>query len=401
METLQWALLTLTALLGLPVIWFAVQVFVACLKTRQSPQSVAADAAPPLRVAILVPAHNESVHLLPTLNALMNSTEPTTRVLVVADNCTDDTAEHARQTGAEVIERNNPLLRGKGYALDYGIQHLKQAPPDVLIIMDADCLPQANAMRAIAMQAYRRGRPVQALYLMHSNGNGGLRSKIAQFAWCVKNLVRPRGLHWLGLPCQLTGSGMAFPWRIIEQVSLANGHLVEDMQLGMALIANGQGAIFMEDAVVSSHFPSQEEGVRSQRTRWEHGHLMVMLNEGFPRLWQGLLRGNMTLVGMALDICIPPLALLVLLLLAWTGLMTLVAIFTALWLPLAFCIALLGLLAGAVLAAWANFGRKLVSMRELLCAPLYALGKLPVYASFLFRRQSAWVRSRRDGEQGD
>lgn len=58
---------------------------------------------------------------------------------MVADNCTDDTARLASAAGAEVIERHDALLRGKGYALDFGVRHLAQQPPDVVIVVDADC----------------------------------------------------------------------------------------------------------------------------------------------------------------------------------------------------------------------------------------------------------------------
>ncbi|HEX4879173.1 MAG TPA: glycosyltransferase family 2 protein [Limnobacter sp.] len=390
------AVLLLTALLAMPVLWFSAQVFYGC-RGSATVQGVTPRNRP-TQVAILVPAHNESVHLLPTLHALLAGAQANTRVVVVADNCTDDTAEVARVAGAEVIERNDSSRRGKGYALDFGIQHLASCPPEVVIVMDADCLPEQGALGWLAEMAQCRQKPVQALYLMNNPGRAGLRAKIAQFAWCVKNFVRPRGLHKLGLPCQLTGSGMAFPWHTLQEVSLANGHLVEDMQLGMSLIALGHGPLFMEHAVVSSQFPSQEAGVRSQRTRWEHGHLSMMMSEGFPRLWQALMGRNSTLFWMALDVCVPPLALLVLTLLLWTGVVAAVGVLTAHWWPLALSMGMLCVLGTSVVVAWAKFGRGIVSALELLFAPFYALSKLPVYIGFVLRRQSAWVRSKRDGE---
>ncbi|HEX4918777.1 MAG TPA: glycosyltransferase family 2 protein [Limnobacter sp.] len=392
----QGALMLLTVLLGVPVLWFAAQVFYGC--RRSDPAQGVTPRNRPTRVAILVPAHNESVHLLPTLHALLADAQANTRVVVVADNCTDDTAAVARAAGAEVIERDDPGKRGKGYALDFGIQHLASCPPEVVIVMDADCLPEQGALGWLAEMAQGRQKPVQALYVMNNPGRAGLRVKIAQFAWCVKNLVRPRGLHQLGLPCQLTGSGMAFPWHTLQAVSLANGHLVEDMQLGMSLIAMGHGPVFMEHAVVSSQFPSQETGLQSQRTRWEHGHLSMMMSEGFPQIWQALRHRNSTLFWMALDVCVPPLALLVLSLLLWTGFVTTVGVLTAQWWPWAMSMGLLCVLGFAVVVAWMKFGRGMVSAIELLYAPLYALCKLPVYVGFVVRKQSAWVRSKRDGE---
>jgi cellulose synthase/poly-beta-1,6-N-acetylglucosamine synthase-like glycosyltransferase len=90
-------------------------------------------------VTVLVPAHNESRGLLPTLANIQSQFQPGDLLLVVADNCTDDTATLARTVGAEVVERNDPAKRGKGYALDCGVRHLNSKPPGIIIIVDADC----------------------------------------------------------------------------------------------------------------------------------------------------------------------------------------------------------------------------------------------------------------------
>ena len=111
---------------------------------------------------------------------------------------------------------------------------------------------------------------------------GALR-RIAQFAWLVRNEVRPRGLARVGLPCQLMGSGMAFPWHMVAGGRLASGHLVEDLKLGLELAQAGSAPLFCPDALVSSVFPASAAGVASQRRRWEHGHLSVLCAQG-PRL---------------------------------------------------------------------------------------------------------------------
>jgi hypothetical protein len=66
---------------------------------------------------------------------------------------------------------------------------------------------------------------------MYSKSND-LKSKVSEFAWCVKNLVRPLGYSNLGCPCQLMGTGMAFKWSTLSKADLANGNIVEDMKLG-------------------------------------------------------------------------------------------------------------------------------------------------------------------------
>ncbi len=388
-------LIGLTLVLGIPVVWFCIQIALALLPSRTAKFSFTRSK---VRTTVLIPAHNESIHLLPTLHALLKEKNEFTRILVVADNCNDDTAEISRLEGVDVIERTNATLRGKGYALDFGIQHLKANPPEVLVVLDADCLPMPGSIQEIAQLAQSVSRPVQALYLMDNKGKPSLKEKIAAFAWLVKNQVRPRGLNRINLPCQLTGSGMAFPWNTLLRVCLATGSIVEDMKLGMELTAQGYPPLFSESTIVRSSFPVNEEGVKTQRTRWEHGHLSMLLNEGLPKLLEGAKRGNKSLFYLALDLCIPPLALLVLGLFTWSTVTGIFWFATGNYFPFALSASYLALVTLGVVLSWSKFGRTVVNGSELLQAPLYVLGKIPVYTSYLFRRQAQWVRSKRDDE---
>ena len=64
----------------------------------------------------------------------------------MADNCTDATADIARSVGVEVIERIEPDRRGKGFALDFAREHLERAPPQVVIVIDADCATDSESL---------------------------------------------------------------------------------------------------------------------------------------------------------------------------------------------------------------------------------------------------------------
>src|SRR4051812_43423112 len=110
-----------------PVGMFCLEVVLALLPRRRGELPLLpADA----RVAVLIPAHDEAEVIGATLRTLMPTVPRGGRVLVVADNCSDATVTTARQHGAEVIERCDPNRRGKGFALDFGIQHLHHHPPD-------------------------------------------------------------------------------------------------------------------------------------------------------------------------------------------------------------------------------------------------------------------------------
>jgi cellulose synthase/poly-beta-1,6-N-acetylglucosamine synthase-like glycosyltransferase len=192
------------------------------------------------------------------------------------------------------------------------------------------------------------------------------------------------------------GTGMAFLWKDISTASLASGHIVEDLKLGIDFCRVGKPPLFLPEALVTSTFPTSTEGLSGQRTRWEHGHLGVILSEAPGLFAEALRKGNLILLAMAFDLIVPPLALLTLLMVAVFALSALLYFFSGLILPLwlaSACLALLGL---AVMLAWATFGRQVISLASLCYAPIYALLKIPVYLNFLVKRQVSWVRSKRD-----
>ncbi|MFC7408444.1 glycosyltransferase family 2 protein [Hydrogenophaga atypica] len=345
--------------------------------------------------AVLVPAHNEEAVIADTVRQLMKQLRPTDTLLVVADNCTDATARLAGEAGATVVERSDALRRGKGYALDHGMRWLAARPHAVLIIVDADCRVEPGGLGQLAAKAHAVDRPVQALYLMHAPPSPTLKQRVAAFAWRLKNWVRPLGWHNAGWPCQLMGTGMAFPWAMAQNMALANAELVEDMKLGVDLALAGTPPLFCPQVLVHSHFPTSEQATQGQRKRWEHGHLGVIASQAPRLLAQAWRRRDARLWAMALDLSVPPLALLVLLQLAALGLAGMGA-----WLglgsgPLEAAIGCLAMFAMAVGAAWWGWGRSVVSARDLLTVPWYVLGKLPLYLGYVFKRQKEWVRTDR------
>ena len=389
-------LLAGTALLVLPALLLLVQIVLAL---RQPP---ALPAQPrPARIAVLIPAHNEGHGVRATIMQTLSQLGPEDRVLVVADNCSDDTAAQARMVGAEVVERHDAERRGKGYALDFGVRHLEMLAqheghsPDVVLVLDADCVLSPGLIPRVAGLAQAHGRPVQASYLMYAP-TPGLKARVAEFAMRVKNLARSRGMFRLGLPCQLLGTGMAFPWAVALRAPLASGHLAEDMQLGVRLARDGTPPLFCEDVLVTSVFAASQEGERSQRTRWEHGHLSLLVGEGPKLLWEALRRGRFAQAMLVMDMLVPPLALL-------AGLLVVATLAQAIWALLTgwvagLVLALLGVAAllVAIVAARHRFAAELIGLGELLKAPVYVLAKLPIYLSFVVRRQTEWVRTKRD-----
>jgi cellulose synthase/poly-beta-1,6-N-acetylglucosamine synthase-like glycosyltransferase len=346
-------------------------------------------------IAVLVPAHDEEAHIQKTLLSIGSQLSSGDRLVVVADNCTDSTASVAVASGAEVCVRTNTKQIGKGYALDYGMRFLAESPRQVVIIVDADCLVADGAIKMLACRAASTGRPIQAQYLMLSPPDAGLMARVAGFAWLVRNLIRPLGFARLGLPCHLMGAGMAFPWALIASASLANGNLVEDITLGMELAERGSAPEFCPQALVTSYFPRSKKGLTSQRYRWEHGHLDVILHVAPKALWRAIRRRNVPLAALALDLMIPPLALLIMflgtVLLGAAGMYVL----DGAVLPLEMSACLVGLFAGSSIAGWWRYGRHCISVWDLCCAIGYVFWKIPLYLRFIVCKQVRWVRSER------
>ncbi|MBE9144869.1 glycosyltransferase family 2 protein [Planktothrix mougeotii] len=379
--------------LGIPVSVFFLECLAALMQKHSSPQDGENFIS---KVSILIPAHNEALGIEGTLKAILPQVDSPRRIIVIADNCTDETAAIARQMGTTVLERQDLDDRGKGYALDYGLKFLTQDPPDVVVMIDADCHAEPGTIAKIAQLAMVKQRPVQSTYLMETPQNPTPKDSISAFAFLVKNWVRPKGLARLGFPCLLTGTGMAFPWSVICQVSLASSNLVEDMQLGIDLALSGASPLFCEDAKTLGILPAQETAAKTQRTRWEHGHLNTLLTQVPCLISASFRQQRLDLLAIALDLCVPPLALLVLL---WTAALiasVLMAVFNISMFPLQ-CLALEGtLLLVAILLTWFNFGRSILSLKTLLSIPVYILWKLPMYFGFLKKPQQEWVRTQRD-----
>jgi cellulose synthase/poly-beta-1,6-N-acetylglucosamine synthase-like glycosyltransferase len=363
---------------------------------EQSGSLASLDAHNPPAFSVIIPAHNEASGIERTLINLLSEVESREQICVVADNCDDETATISSSLGVTVLERADAFKKGKGYALDFGLNYLSENPPEVVIIIDADCQVCPGTLKNIAIQSQEQKRPVQAEYRMLLPPTPSSRDRVSNFAVTFKNTVRAAGLSRLRLPILLGGTGMAFPWEALKNVDLASGQIVEDMTLGIDLAIAGYSPTLASDALVTSHLPSSDAGASSQRTRWEHGHLKV-LSTCLPLLvTAAFTQKRPGLLAMAIDIAIPPLALWVII----GACLTLSALgFSSLGktsLPLVFQLISDIFILTSVLLAWWKAGRKELPLLELLTVPLYVLWKIPIYLGFLIKPQTSWIRTKRD-----
>ncbi len=343
---------------------------------------------------VLMPAHDEAATIAGIVAPLVASLPATARLLVVADNCTDDTAAVARAHGAEVIERRDAARRGKGFALDFGRSHLGRRPPACVVIVDADCVVTGDGVAALAARAMAADAAVQARYLLEADRAAPPMVQISTFAFLVKNLVRQRGAARLGAPAVLTGSGMALPWRLFATVPLGGSDLVEDLAMGLALVDAGEPPRYCDGVTVTSA-AAGEAATLVQRTRWEHGFLDTARRRALPLIGRSLGQGRFGATWLGLHLLTPPLALL---LMACAGVTLMEGVLVALGMAAAPLVAMLAIdlaLGLAVLACWASIGRAVLAPGTLLRLPLYALWKVPVYLGFVGKRQTEWVRTER------
>jgi glycosyltransferase involved in cell wall biosynthesis len=196
----------LALLLVVPTLVFVTEVVAGCLVPKHDVEKT--DSRKAKRVAVLIPAHNEGAGITPTIEDIKQQLRPGDRIVVVADNCFDDTAAIATSLGAEVSTRNDPTRIGRGYALDWGIDHLTADPPAIVIVIDADCRITAGTIDRLADTCAQTQRPVQSLYLMTAPAGAAINHQVAEFAWRVRNWVRPRR-HGASLPAH--GDRHGFP----------------------------------------------------------------------------------------------------------------------------------------------------------------------------------------------
>jgi len=274
---------------------------------------------PRTRFLILISAHNEE-KLLPDLLANLQALDyPAKRcaIHVVADNCTDRTAELARQYGAVVHERTNPELRGKGYALQWLLGQIWEAriPYDAVVILDADSIVSTNFLRVMDGRLTRGERAIQGYYAVR-DPDRSWSVALRYAALAMLHYLRPLGRMILGGSAGLKGNGMVFAAEIVRRYPWSPS-LTEDIEYHMALILGGERVTFAPDAIVWAEMPGTLSDARSQNVRWERGRLEMvrgyvprLLREAWRAVRTGRGRRGYLLFDAAMEQIIPPFSIL-------------------------------------------------------------------------------------------
>ena len=351
-------------------------------------------------VTVIVPAHNEEQGIAATVGQILQARYPARliRVVVIADNCTDQTASIARQAGAQVVERMDTINRGKGQALGWVLREHRTlfSGSELLAIIDADMNVHAEFFMEMA-RLFRdpliqtaQGRNVV------SNPARGILSAVGFASFCYVNHVRPAGRCFWGGTADLKGTGMMFRSDFLLARGWTAHSIAEDAQLGKELMLEGIRVVLAQDAIVRSDIPATLAQVKVQQARWEGGKHQVIASL-FPRTLTALFRrpSRLLLDGL-MDMLVPPLALVVLLdlcglALGWWTIPAIALVFAG----------SLAVFAAAVLTGLLlNSAPPGVYLR-LLFAPLFLFWKLLLLARLAIRpAETVWNRTPRDPPPG-
>lgn len=298
----------LLGLAALPVLLLAGYLLTLTVFSARSPSPAAGP--PHLKFTLVVPAHDEETGIAATVSSLRSLDYPPElrRVLVVADNCRDATAQRAREAGADVLVRHDPERRGKGYALALAFDRvLSDAFADAVVVVDADTLVSSNLLRAFAARLDDGAPAIQAHYGVR-NPEASWRTGMTALAFALFHGVRSQGRERLGCSAGLRGNGMCFARRVLEQVPHQAFSVVEDLEYGIRLGLAGHRVHYAPEAEVLGEMPGQAGTSRSQRRRWEGGRLLMARRYALALLRRGAAERDRVLLDLALDLLTPPLA---------------------------------------------------------------------------------------------
>ncbi|NUS97256.1 MAG: glycosyltransferase [Gemmatimonadaceae bacterium] len=352
------------------------------------------------RFDVIVPAHDEEAGIAETVRSLLAIAYPPERfrVIVVADNCTDATAERARSAGARVMERVDPVHRGKGYALAAAFDaSASEGFADAVVVVDADTVVTPNLLGAFAARIARGAEAMQAEYGVR-NATASWRTRLIVIAFALFHTTRSLARERLRLSCGLRGNGMCFTHALLRRVPHRAASIVEDIEFGVALGLAGVRVAYVDEAEVLGEMPAQASAARTQRERWEGGRAALARAHVPTLLRHGVERRDRVALDLAADLLVPPLTWLALASLGGT----MVSLYVAhrggsIAVPAAWIVSLVAL-AIYIARGVQLSGLGARAVLDLAWAPGYALWKLALLFTPRRRRTTEWVRTARGGD---
>jgi hypothetical protein len=339
---------------------------------------------PPVGFLVLVPAHNEEQVIAKALDAIFADRRPRDSVLVIADRCSDRTAEIARSFGALVLERGENEEPGRAAARQAGLEYARGLEWDAVLMLDADSVIEPGFFDSCE-RAMASGAP--AVQARSESGQGRtIAQEAAIAAFTLQGITIPRGRSRLGVSVRLRGTGMA----IRREIALAHRFRApasEDLFFTLDLLLDGVRCRHVDSARLSSQGAGNWSTFGGQKMRYEAGR-MAAAREYVPRLLRRAVRErDAACLEAAWFLASPPFATAALSLLAATALAALAGVPALAWVFAAgFALLVIALLTGLVQAR-----AKARTWLALVAAPWYLVWKaviqLRAVASVLRRDQ--------------
>lgn len=369
-----------------------------CIPKLHKPDSGSRTQPDKSKFLILVPAHNESGYLRPTLQSLhsLNYSRKQFHIVVIADNCTDDTAFIGREEGCEVWERTDSDLCGKGHALAWAFEAAQKLSYDAVVIIDADTTVSANLLQVFDREICQHHLVIQVRYNFEFPVETSRWFRLISQASKRSEdsfISRPRSLFRLYQGLQ--GNGFCLHHSVLEDVPWTAGSICEDLEYGLVLSDRGFSVRYVEDACVTAAMTGRLKHASGQRQRWAGGtfalivqRVPALISHGIRKLdWRSIEACPYLITLSRLPLVILSAITASILLLEWHTT-------PRLWL-FVFCIAILmqGIYAFAMLSTTRNengFGKTLLGL------PIYAvwLGYQQCI-SLLSLRSASWNRTER------
>lgn len=259
------------------------------------------------KYAVVISARNEANMIGNLIDSIRNQNYPSELIdtLVVADNCTDNTAEVARLHGAHVYERFNDRLVGKGYALDWLFKQVKEDMPDngyeAYIIFDADNIVDPNFI-AEMNKAFDNGYRIITSY-RNSKNYGENWISAGYSLWFLREAKFLNNSRMkLGTSCAISGTGFLVSSEIIDKNNGWIHHLLtEDIEFTVDNVIKGETIGYCEKAILYDEQPTKFYQSYIQRLRWSKGFYQVFGKYG-AKLFTGMVKGSFSCYDMLMTI---------------------------------------------------------------------------------------------------
>lgn len=238
---------------------------------------------PKSKFLILIPAHNESKVIANLVQNLNNMDYPRKLydIYVIADNCTDNTAEISKNNKAKVIVHTSKEgeLKGKPYAISYALQELKDYEKiyDGVCIFDVDNLVTLNYLKEMN-NALLRGEKLIQCYLDTKNPTDNWISLSYATSYYYMNRSWQLSKENLGLGNAIGGTGFCVKSDVLKEVGWTARSLTEDLEFQIQCVLKDVPATWCHQARVFDEKPLDFKASCTQRLRWARGHWDVCSN---------------------------------------------------------------------------------------------------------------------------